>query len=71
MQDKPSLTIAADDPPATTYDADDIISEVELERALLVVPKGALVLASIAVGTLMLGWLAVYFMVFLPRGPIG
>ena len=71
MQNNPGLTIEADDPSGTTYDADDIISEVELEQALLMVPRGALVLASIAVGTLMLGWLAVYFLVFLPRGPIG
>jgi hypothetical protein len=31
--------IEADDPSATTYDADDIISEVELGHALLMVPK--------------------------------
>ena len=34
-------------------------------------PVGALVVASIATGILFLGWLAFYFLLFLPRGPIG
>jgi len=34
-------------------------------------PRGALVLASIAVGLLFIGWLAFYFLLFLPRGAIG
>ena len=34
-------------------------------------PIGALVVASIAVGLLFLGWLAFYFLLFMPRGPIG
>jgi hypothetical protein len=34
-------------------------------------PRGALVLASIAVALLFIGWLAFYFLLFLPRGPIG
>jgi hypothetical protein len=62
---------AADNPLAPANDEEDLVSEAELEHVLLTVPKGALVLASVAVGTLMLGWLAVYFLVFLPRGPIG
>ena len=34
-------------------------------------PVGALVVASIAVGLLFAGWLAFYFLLFLPRGAIG
>jgi hypothetical protein len=34
-------------------------------------PTGALVVAGIAVGILFVGWLAFYFFLFLPRGPIG
>lgn len=35
------------------------------------VPKGAVAVAGVAVGTLMLAWLAIYFFVFLPRGMVG
>lgn len=34
-------------------------------------PQGALVVAGIAVGILFIGWFAFYFLLFLPRGPIG
>jgi len=46
----------------------------ELERlaaALDEVPRGALVVSGISVGLLMIGWLGMYFLVFLPRGPVG
>jgi hypothetical protein len=32
---------------------------------------GALVVASIAVALLFLGWLAFYFLLFIPRGSVG
>lgn len=35
------------------------------------VPQGAFALAGTAVGLLVIGWLLVYFFVFLPRGPVG
>lgn len=34
-------------------------------------PAGALVIASIAVALLLIGWMAFYFLLFMPRGPIG
>jgi hypothetical protein len=34
-------------------------------------PTGALIVASIAVAVLFIGWLAFYFLLFLPRGAIG
>jgi hypothetical protein len=39
--------------------------------ALQAGPRGALVVASISVGLLFIGWLAFYFLLFMPRGPIG
>jgi hypothetical protein len=43
----------------------------EAAEALKNGPIGALVLASIAVALLFIGWIAFYFFFFLPRGPIG
>jgi hypothetical protein len=34
-------------------------------------PVGALILAALTVGILFIGWLLFYFLLFLPRGPIG
>ena len=33
--------------------------------------RGALVVAGISVALLFAGWLAFYFLLFMPRGPIG
>ena len=58
--------------PATPHDyateADEITA---LEAALDEAPRGALVVSGIAVGLMMVGWLGMYFLVFLPRGPVG
>ena len=43
----------------------------EAAHALRNGPVGALVVASIAVGLLLLGWLGFYFLLFMPRGPSG
>jgi hypothetical protein len=43
----------------------------EARRALRNGPAGALAVATIAVGLLFVGWLAFYFLLFLPRGAIG
>jgi len=43
----------------------------EATEALKNGPVGALVIASVAVGLLLIGWMAFYFLLFLPRGPIG
>ena len=34
-------------------------------------PRGALFLSAISVSILLVSWLAFYFLLFLPRGPIG
>ena len=51
-------------------DVSDPVDEAALERVLKTVPQGAFALAGAALGLLMLAWLAVYFLVFLQRGPI-
>jgi len=43
----------------------------EAAEALKNGPMGALVIAGIAVAILFVGWLAFYFLLFMPRGPIG
>ncbi len=58
--------------PVTRHDYADDASELEhLESAMEDGPKGALAVSLIAVGLLMIGWLGVYFLVFLPRGTVG
>lgn len=50
---------------------DDGLTPEALERAVAQTPKGAFALAGLAVGLLMLCWLAIYVFVFLPRGEVG
>jgi hypothetical protein len=58
--------------PVTRHDYADDGQELErLEAALEGGPKGAVAVSLIAVGLLMVGWLGMYFLVFLPRGPVG
>jgi hypothetical protein len=45
-------------------------SEEELERVMRDVPRGALALAALTVGMLLVGWLLVYALIFLPRGMV-
>jgi hypothetical protein len=47
------------------------ISAEAAAAALRQGPRGALVVASIAVSLLLTGWLAFYFLLFLPRGAVG
>ena len=61
--DEPS---AAHRPDAVT----DAVREDDLERVLRQVPRGALALCGLMVAITMIGWLAVYFGVFIPRGPV-
>ena len=47
------------------------IGSDEAAEALRNGPVGALLVAGVAVGLLFIGWMAFYFLLFLPRGPIG
>jgi len=44
--------------------------EDEIERIAAAGPRGALVLAALAVAILLAVWLAFFTLVYLPRGPI-
>ena len=48
-----------------------LIATDEARQALRNGPAGALAVAAIAVGLLFAGWLAFYFLLFLPRGAVG
>jgi hypothetical protein len=45
--------------------------QAALEAALREAPRGAVAVAGIAVGLLLIGWFAIYLFVFLPRGTVG
>jgi hypothetical protein len=51
--------------------ADDGIDPQALADVMKVVPWGAGILAGSAVALLVLGYLAIYLLVFLPRGTVG
>ena len=51
--------------------ADTQLGAEEAAQALRDGPIGAYIVAGIAVGLLFLGWLAFYFLLFMPRGSIG
>ena len=53
----------AEDPWRTSHIAED--------PRLRAVPSGALALAGLTVGLLLLAWLLIYALVFLPRGMVG
>lgn len=58
--------------PAGLHDHTSEAEEIErLEAAMDETPRGALLVSLIAVGLLLVGWLGLYFLVFLPRGSIG
>jgi hypothetical protein len=55
--------LAEESYPAAAHDYASDAEELE--------PRGALVLSLIAVGLLLIGWLGIYFLVFIPRGTVG
>jgi hypothetical protein len=64
----PTDRSAASEPPS---EVTDDIDEAALAEVMRVTPLGAGVLAGSAVALLVLGYLAIYLFVFLPRGPVG
>ena len=61
--------------PAYPIDQHDYASDAEelerLEQAMDETPRGAVAVSLIAVTLLLIGWLGMYFLVFLPRGTVG
>jgi hypothetical protein len=62
-QDHPSA-------PRREPDAFDPASDEAIEKVLTIVPRGALALGMVLLGVMLAGWLAFYFLLFLPRGGI-
>jgi hypothetical protein len=48
-----------------------VLSDQTIEEALKDGPRGAFFVAGVATALLFAGWLAFYFLLFLPRGSIG
>ena len=65
--------ISANEPSTTDVpsDAVDEVNEAALAQVMRVVPLGAGVLAGTTVALLVLGYLAIYLLIFLPRGAVG
>jgi hypothetical protein len=57
--------------PADPSVEDDHIDEAALAAVMRTVPLGAGVLAGSMVALLVIGYLAIYLLVFLPRGIVG
>jgi hypothetical protein len=55
----------------SSLEAADDVDETALARVMRSVPLGAAVLAGSAVAMLVVGYLLVYILVFIPRGTIG
>jgi hypothetical protein len=53
------------------YRYPDDIDDEALARVMRTVPLGAGVLAGSAVALLVLGWLLIYLLIFIPRGTVG
>jgi len=58
-------------PSASAEDAAVPIEWKAAADALRHGPRGALLVSGIATALLFVGWLAFYFLLFIPRGPIG
>ena len=49
---------------------DETAESAVLARVLAQTPRGAATLAGLALGLLLIAWLAIYLFVFLARGPV-
>ena len=58
--------------PRSRHDYAGDAEELEqLESAMEETPRGAILVSGIAVGLLLICWLAIYVFIFLPRGTVG
>ena len=58
--------------PASAHDYSSNAEELErIDSAMADSPAGAIVVSAISVGLLLVGWLILYFFVFIPRGTVG
>jgi hypothetical protein len=68
---KPVISASQTSASDVSPEVPDQVDEAALAQVMRVVPLGAGVLAGTAVALLVLGYLAIYLLVFLPRGPVG
>lgn len=68
-----SEPVHSDEPSAadSASEVADEVDEAALARVMRVVPLGAAVLAGSAVALLVVGYLLIYILVFIPRGTVG
>jgi hypothetical protein len=52
------------------YSISEPAGEEAIKTALAIAPRGAFVLAALLLGMMLAGWLAFYFLLFLPRGTV-
>jgi len=52
-------------------EGEDAIDEAALAQVMREAPKGAVALAGVAVALLIIGWVLIYLLVFVPRGVVG
>jgi cobalamin synthase len=60
----------SDDPAAKSDGARSPQDDEALKRVMRDVPRGALALSALTVGLLLVAWLLLYALVFLPRGMV-
>ena len=65
--------MTADQPSAADVPSEvaDDVDEAALAQVMRVVPLGAAILAGTTVALLVIGYLAIYLLIFLPRGTVG
>lgn len=56
---------------ASPSEVADDVDHAALAQVMRVVPLGAAVVAGAAVALLVIGYLAIYLLIFLPRGAVG
>jgi hypothetical protein len=59
------------EPVSLASNRDDGIDEAALTQVMQQVPRGAALVAGAAVALLVIGWLLIYLLVFVPRGVVG
>lgn len=58
--------------PAGAHDYGSDAEELErVDAAMAEAPRGAIAVSAISVVLLLIGWLILYFFVFIPRGTVG
>jgi len=68
---KPMISANQFPPAEIPPEAGDQVDDAALAEVMRVVPLGAGVVAGTAVALLVIGYLAIYLLIFLPRGPVG